>query len=231
MKVLERSWQFPRTYRPEWPQTLMTELWLLRHGETEWNADGRVQGHIDVALSPKGIGQAFRVAERLAGMKVRFDGLYSSDLERARETARPIAQALGLQLVLEPRIREIDAGRLSGLLRAETAKLFPAYHLAIQLDPWYTARPGGESMAEVAARFLDFAYSLPAGRFLLVAHGGVVRAALKSLLEMQDDSWRRFNIANTSITRLSIEDGRGSALSVGDTAHLELWADALMDDA
>lgn len=208
----------------------VVELWLVRHGETQWNADGRVQGHQDVPLSPRGVGQAFRVAERLAASHLVFDGLFTSDLQRARETAGPISAVLGLALHLDARLREIHSGLLQGRLKAEISQAFPDYLSALRQDPWSTARPGGESMAQVALRLQAFMDDLGPGRYLLVTHGGVIRAALRHILEMQDQSWRRFNIANASITRLGLVEGVGQAYSVGDTAHLEVWADALMDD-
>jgi probable phosphoglycerate mutase len=219
-----------RSALPSGPTSTLIELWLVRHGETQWNIDGRVQGHQDIPLSPRGVGQAFRVAERLAASRLPFEGLYASDLERARETAAPIATVLGLGLRIDPRLREINSGLLQGHLKDELPRFFPEYLAAVQQDPWQTARPEGESMAQVAQRLASFVAELHPGRHLLITHGGVIRAALKQVLQMQDQTWRRFNIANASITRLGLDCGVGQAYSVGDTAHLEVWADALMDD-
>lgn len=206
----------------------MTEIWLIRHGETAWNAESRLQGQLDVPLSPKGIAQAFRVAERLKNSQLAFDALYTSDLSRALQTARPIAENLGLDLWLEPRLREIDVGKLQNKLHEEIKREFPDYYRAVSADPWNTPRPGGESMADVACRVEDFLHELPEGRFIAVAHGGVIRAALKVVLGLEGLSWRRFHIQNTSITRLTYPEG--SALTVGDVGHLETWADHLSDD-
>lgn len=207
----------------------MKELWLVRHGETPWNAEGRFQGHCDVNLSPQGLHQAYRVAERLAACRQNFDGLYSSDLQRAVLTAKPIAGALHLTPSYDPRLREIYAGELQGLLRSEMPALYPEFHQAIQRDPWNTPRPGGESMADLAKRVQEFLEELPQGRFIVVTHGGVVRALLKIVLELENGAWRRFQIQNTSITRLLYPEGM--ALSVGDVGHLEAWAEGLTDEA
>lgn len=207
----------------------MKELWLVRHGETPWNAEGRFQGHYDINLSPQGLRQAYRVAERLAACRQGFDGLYSSDLQRAVLTAKPIAEALGLTPSYDPRLREIYAGELQGLLRSEMPALYPEFHQAIQRDPWNTPRPGGESMADLAKRVQEFLGELPQGRFIVVTHGGVIRALLKIVLELENGAWRRFQIQNTSITRLLYPEGM--ALSVGDVGHLEAWAEGLMDEA
>ncbi|AEB12934.1 histidine phosphatase family protein [Marinithermus hydrothermalis] len=209
----------------------MIEVWLIRHGETAWNAAGRVQGHADVPLSPAGIGQAFRLAERLKRSRVAFTTLFSSDLRRTQETAQALALALGLGSAVrtDPLLREIHVGQLAGLTREEIHARFPEFVQAVTRDPWCTPRPGGESMAELAGRVRRFLEQLEPGRHLVVTHGGVIRAALKEVLGLTGDAWRRFHVPNTSITRLELT--RGEALSVGDAAHLEAWADWLSDEA
>jgi len=207
----------------------MKEVWFVRHGETEWNASRRFQGHLDIPLSPTGVGQAFRLAERVARSRLAFDGLYSSDLRRATETALPLAQALHLPLVTSPLLREIHVGSLAGLSREEAEARFPEFVAQASRDPWNTPRPGGESMAQVAGRLLDFLEGLPPGRHLVVTHGGVIRAALKLALDLNGEAWRRFHIQNTSITRILFPDKE--VLSVGDVGHLETWADHLSDES
>ncbi|GAA5335661.1 MULTISPECIES: histidine phosphatase family protein [Thermus] len=207
----------------------MKELWLIRHGETEWNVKKRFQGHLDVPLSPVGIGQAFRLAQRLARSRLPFDGLFSSDLRRARETAEPLAAVLGLPLKTTPLLREIDVGELAGLGREEAEARFPDFMRKAQEDPWHTPRPGGESMADLAQRLLSFWESLPPGRHLLVTHGGVIRAALKLALDLEGHAWRRVHIPNTSITRIQLPNRE--VLTVSDVAHLETWADWLSDES
>ncbi|TBH15480.1 histidine phosphatase family protein [Thermus thermamylovorans] len=207
----------------------MKEIWLIRHGETEWNAQKRFQGHLDVPLSPVGIGQAFRLAQRLARSQLPFDGLFSSDLRRARETAEPLVSVLGLPLRTTPLLREIDVGHLAGLDREEAEARYPGFVQEALRDPWHTPRPGGESMADLARRLAAFLEELPPGRHLLVTHGGIVRAALKMALELEGTTWRRFRIPNTSITRLLLPEQE--VLGVADTAHLETWADWLSDES
>uniref|UniRef100_A0A7C2G560 Histidine phosphatase family protein n=1 Tax=Thermus islandicus TaxID=540988 RepID=A0A7C2G560_9DEIN len=207
----------------------MKELWLVRHGETEWNAQRRYQGHLDVPLSPVGIGQAFRLAQRLAKSRLAFDGLYASDLRRARETAEPLATVLGLPLHTTPLLREIDVGALAGLSREEAEARYPEFLQNALKDPWHTPRPGGESMADLAGRLQAFLDRLPPGRHLLVTHGGVIRAALKLALELEREAWRRFHIPNTSITRILLPERE--VLTVSDAAHLETWTDWLSDES
>ncbi|MDX2006515.1 MAG: histidine phosphatase family protein [Meiothermus sp.] len=206
----------------------MKELWFIRHGETLWNAEGRFQGHCDVNLSPQGLHQAYLVAERLGRSRDQFDHIYTSDLQRATLTAKPIAETLKLRVHTDPRLREIYAGQLQGLLRAEIEGLFPEFQAAVKADPWNTQRPGGESMADVAARVKDFIEDVPQGRHIVVAHGGSIRAAIKLVLNLENGTWKKFQIQNTSITRLVYPDGL--ALSVGDVGHLEAWANTFNDE-
>ena len=207
----------------------MKEVWLIRHGETEWNAKKRFQGHLDVPLSPVGIGQAFRLAQRLARSRQTFDGLHASDLRRARETAEPLAAVLGLPLQTTPLLREINVGALAGLTREEMEARYPGLSQSLQKDPWHTPRPGGESMAQLAERLQSFLESLPPGRHLVITHGGIIRAALKLALDLEGDTWRRFHIPNTSITRILFPERE--VLSVADAGHLETWSDWLSDES
>jgi probable phosphoglycerate mutase len=207
----------------------MKELWLIRHGETEWNAQKRFQGHLDVPLSPVGIGQAFRLAQRLARSHLAFDGLYASDLRRARETAEPLAAVLGLTLKTTPLLREIDVGALAGLNREEAEALYPEFVRSALKDPWHTPRPGGESMADLTRRLVAFLETLSPGRYLLITHGGIIRAALKLALDLEGEAWRRFHIPNTSITRILLPEQE--VLTVSDAAHLETWTDWLSDES
>ena len=101
----------------------MTTVHLARHGESDWNAAGRWQGHADRPLTDLGRRQAAELAERLAD--VRLDAVYSSDLRRARETAEPVAERQGLEVRALPALREVDVGGWSGLSRPEVARRFP----------------------------------------------------------------------------------------------------------
>jgi len=178
----------------------MKEIWYVRHGETEWNAQRRFQGHLDIPLSPVGIGQA----------------------------AEPLAQVLGLPIATTPLLREIHVGELAGLTRAEAEARFPSFLAEAAEDPWNARRPGGESMADLARRLQAFLEEVPPGRHLVVTHGGVIRAALKLALDLAGDTWRRFHIQNTSITRILYPEN--AVLTVADAAHLEVWADWLSDE-
>jgi len=145
----------------------VTTVLLARHGETDWNRDGRWQGWADPSLNDTGRAQAHALGEQLRG--VPFDAVYSSDLARARETAEIVAAPHGVPVVTDPGLREIDIGSWSGLTRPEIDERFPS-----------GKRPDGETRDEHAARVLEaverIARANPGRRILLVTHGGTMRA-------------------------------------------------------
>jgi broad specificity phosphatase PhoE len=139
----------------------VTELILVRHGETDWNAEGRLQGHTDRPLSDYGREQARRLADDLADEE--FDAIYASDLARARETAEIVAERLGLPVTLEPDLREKNWGTWEGLT--------PPERLDVELV--------GESTEQHHRRMLvalgRIAADHPNGRVVVVTHGGSMR--------------------------------------------------------
>ena len=141
------------------------EIWLVRHGETVSNADGRLSGWSDVPLSERGQEQARTLRPVLA--EERFDGIWSSDLVRAVDTAR---LAVG-EPTVDPRLREMDFGDLEG---RKWAEIGDEQRDAILAFDDYTA-PGGESTSSLRARVLEFVEALPAGRHLIFSHGGAIR--------------------------------------------------------
>lgn len=152
----------------------MTRLFLVRHGATEWNKTKRAQGMADIELTDEGRKQAIEVAERLSHEPVT--AVYSSDLKRALDTAQPIAHAHGLEIVTDPRLREIDQGEWTGLhvdvIRERWPDLWgPARH--------YSPRPGGETPDQVRERAVaavsDIVRATPDGCAVIVSHGGTIR--------------------------------------------------------
>ena len=146
----------------------MTTILLARHGETEWNRDGRFQGHADPSLTELGRTQAGALAELLGDEA--FDAVYASDLRRAYETAEIVGSRLGLPVEQEAGLREIDVGSWQGLTRIE-----------IDGAEW-----DGESYEQHGRRVLEALRQIadrhPKGRVLVVAHGGTVRRAQEAVL-------------------------------------------------
>lgn len=151
----------------------MTELWLVRHGQTDWNAAGRFQGQSDVPLNAIGLAQAETLAARLANTP--FDALYSSDLSRAYRTAQYLAQTVGLPIRVEPRLREICQGEWEGMNYRQVVERFGEPGDPLQSNVSTDRAPGGETILEVAQRVSaavkDIAASHPGQRVLVVSHG------------------------------------------------------------
>lgn len=159
-----------------------TSICLIRHGETTWNREGRWQGHADPELTEAGLEQARRLAESLVAEQAArpWTRIYASDLLRARATALRIAEALGLPLAVDPRLRELDVGRWSGLTRAEIAARDEATLRAFESGAPGVRPGGGETRIEIRERSHAFVCELArrhAGeRVLVVTHLGVIRA-------------------------------------------------------
>jgi probable phosphoglycerate mutase len=145
----------------------MTTLLLARHGETDWNRDGRWQGWADPPLNETGRAQAAELSEQLRG--VPFDAVYSSDLRRAHETAEIVGAPHGVPVVVDSELREIDIGSWSGLTHEEIRERFPD-----------GVRPDGETREEHSARVRGAVERIARAnlgrRVLIVTHGGTVRA-------------------------------------------------------
>lgn len=151
----------------------MTELWLIRHGQTDWNLEGRIQGWRDIPLNSAGLEQARQAAEKLDGGV--FAALYSSPQGRARQTAEVLAARTGLPIHLDDRLRELNRGEWEGLLFGEVEERYPHLWAVRNNDPANFRPPGGETVAEAAVRMGQFADEVcvrhPGGRLLVVSHG------------------------------------------------------------
>ena len=150
-----------------------TTILLVRHGETDWNVERRVQGHSDRPLNETGRSQAAALVEELADE--RIDAVYSSDLARALDTAGGVAAARGLRVDALPELREKNFGTWEGLTDREIRERFPQ----ASTGPWGDAETSEELAERVLAALRIIAAHHPGGRVLVVTHGGPVRAVLR----------------------------------------------------
>ena len=171
----------------------MTRLILIRHGQTDWNAESRWQGQADVPLNSRGLEQAEHLAADLA--EAGIQAVYASDLLRARQTVQPLGRVTGLPVSIDPRLREINVGEWQGLLVDEIAARYGELFRSRQADPSAFTPPGGETIEQVQQR----AYSMldeilkchPHETVAIVAHGFVI-ALLRLRLEDRpvEDVWQ-----------------------------------------
>ncbi len=198
-------------------------IYCVRHGESAYNAEGRIQGQSDVPLSELGLRQSEAVAEALAGLPIQ--AVYSSPLRRALQTAEPLAARLGRSVETDPRLMEIHAGVFQGRLRSELAELFPeAYARWLAGEPDFTI-PGGESRRDLMRRGREVFEAIAQSgheQVAVVTHGGLLAGALKALLGIPAER-HPFVFQNGTITRLDLADGQAEQvklLSLNEGAHL-----------
>ena len=170
----------------------MTELVLVRHGETVWHAENRYAGRSDVPLTERGHEQAETLARWAAG--AGLDAVITSPLGRARDTARPTCAALGLDARVDERLVEVDFGKGEGRTRGEMREAFPDALAAFVERPASRPLPGGETGADAVARaapaLAEVAAAHPEGRVLVVAHQTLLRLLLCSMLGIPLDHYR-----------------------------------------
>ena len=194
-------------------------LYCVRHGESAFNAEGRIQGQTDAPLSPLGVRQSQALAAALGMLPI--DAVYSSPLERALSTARPVAEALGLPVLIEERLMEIHAGIFQGKVWAEIEAAHPreAASWAAQ-EPDFVI-PGGESRRQLMARgaaALESIRDRGHREAVVVAHGGLLTAAFKALLGIPAER-NPFTLFNASISQLRL-NGQAKLITLNQIDHL-----------
>lgn len=200
-------------------------LYCVRHGESVYNAEHRIQGQIDIPLSSRGQLQSAALAVLLAQYPI--DAIFASPLQRAMQTALPIADRLGLEIRTDARLMEIHAGIFQGLQWDEIEASHPADAARwIAQEPDFVI-PEGESRRALMQRGREVFESIRAtgfGHVLVVAHGGVLTAALKSLLDIPAER-RPFSLYNAALTRANWQK-EFLLLSLNETHHLREINDA-----
>jgi broad specificity phosphatase PhoE len=198
-------------------------LLLVRHGQSTWNREHRIQGQLDPPLSDEGRSQAERLGQRLAGR--RLAGFYSSDLKRAFETSQMIGAVIGMDAEPAAGLREIYLGDWEGLRTEELAQRFPEAWARWTEEPDWDVVPGGEGAAvfetRVAATLDAILERHSHGDVLLVTHGGLIQVALQRVLGHASRGLFPFKIQNASISVIEKRDGRVTIGAVNDTGHLE----------
>ena len=195
-----------------------TTLIIIRHGETEWNRERRIQGHLDSALTPKGFAQAHACAARLAPEKI--DAVVTSDLYRAQHTAKILTTGRALSMTSEATLRERSFGAGEGMTYAEMDSKYPQIFAQTSLVDAEFTLPEGETRADFHARVKTSIEKLVAAHtgkcLLIVTHGGVLGVIYRWLNKMPIASAQRVAIPNVAYNRIS---------AAPDGWKIEVWAD------
>lgn len=194
----------------------------MRHGETAWNAERRIQGQIDIPLNATGQAQARRAALGLKGLS--FAALYSSDLSRAVETADALASVLGLPVRRLPALRERRFGSFESLTYAEASARYPEHYARHKArDPEFDLS-GGESLAVFARRVIDCVDTLVrrhgGEQVLIVTHGGVLDVLYRRATDRPLSAQRDFDLANAAYNWLEWDADRWHVIAWADGSHL-----------
>lgn len=193
----------------------MLDLWIVRHGETDWNLQGRIQGWTDVPLNAKGITQAHRLAKHLEG--IPFRAVYSSDLKRAVNTANILATHILAPQFVHTALRERGFGMGEGLYREEMNRRFP------------NGVPDAESDTDVLARIDEFLQDVTrsheTGRVLCVTHGATIRLMLRQFQHVEIPP-----LYNTGVSRIRWDGARWNLIGANWAQHLQDSADKVESD-
>ena len=199
-------------------------LHIIRHGATDWNQSGRIQGHLDLPLNRAGRAQAHRVSQRL----VQFGAaaLYSSDLQRAYETAQIIGSATGAQVIQKPGLREINFGVWQGLTSQEIRERDPAGYTARRANPYDVTPAGGETWRRFYDRAVLAVQEILAAtdtqRVIVVAHSGICTVLGLRALGLDCTGKRTFGNDNCAIHTIAIAGDNWHAVTFNDVGHLNL---------
>jgi 2,3-bisphosphoglycerate-dependent phosphoglycerate mutase len=198
---------------------MCTLVYLIRHGETLWNKEKRLQGQLDSPLTHEGIRQARVLAGRLSS--VQFDAVYSSDLERARHTAKILtSRSDKVAVTFDERIRERHFGCFQGLTWEEITKKFPEEAAKERLGNPMNLAPGGESKQQLLSRaqafFKDIALRHANQKILVISHGGILNVWTRQVLNIPMDTPRRFHLYNTAINIFEYYDHKWYLKTLGE---------------
>jgi probable phosphoglycerate mutase len=208
----------------------VTRIVAIRHGETAWNADQRLQGQLDIPLNAMGQAQAARLAEALRGEGI--DQVYSSDLGRAWQTAVAFAGPLGLPLTADVGLRERSFGMLEGLTYREIDEQWPELARRWRARDVDFAPDGAESLTRFSARCVAAVQRLaaahPGQTLAVVCHGGVLDSLYRAATHVTLDAPRSWVLGNAAINRLLCTPQGFALVGWNDTAHLD---DLALDEA
>ena len=210
-------------------RSTVTKICLVRHGETNWNAEGRIQGQLDIPLSEVGLAQARAVARALA--RESFDVIYASDLMRVTQTAEPAATRLALPVRLNPALRERHYGIFETLTYDDAKVRHPEHFARFKAREADFDFVSGESLRAFSERaiacFTEIVNAHVGKQILIFTHGGVLEMIYRHVNRLTLSSARDFDLPNAALNWIEVTGERSNILVWGDTGHLEGALDEL----
>ncbi|HUV05705.1 MAG TPA: histidine phosphatase family protein [Armatimonadota bacterium] len=201
----------------------MAKVFLIRHGEVDWNRQNAYIGSTDLPLNPMGQAQARQLADYLRTKKI--SAIYSSSLIRAVQTAETIAERLGVAVNICPELREVDYGEWEGVPESEVRERYPDFYPAWRANPLEVRTPGGETFGELRDRvlpaFIQLAQAHPNQNTAIIAHKSTNRVILACLLGADVNRYRQIGQGNSCINTIEVRsDGRFVVDSINVRGHL-----------
>ena len=202
-----------------------TRFCLVRHGETDWNAERRLQGYTDIPLNARGLAQAAQMAKALKKAHFQFDVLYTSDLQRAKQTAQAIEDSYAVSATSHNLLRERHLGALQGLTTSEAPLLEPELWQAHLSRDIHQELRGGESILQFATRikavFQEIQEKYTGKTILIVSHGGALDMMYRMVSNQALDAERAITVPNASLNWISCDGPNWKVDNWADTSHLD----------
>ena len=201
----------------------MTKFYIIRHGETIWNAETRAQGAKNIQLNERGLLQAQYLGKRMKNYSI--DAIYSSDLDRALSTAQAVAKEFQYEVNIVPALREMSFGDWEGLTNQEIQEKHATHYTIWRSTPHEAQIPGAERLLDVQRRGLAALHQIAEGNpnknLVLVSHGTAIKAILLGLLDMDLSYFYRIRQDNACINVVEFREYGPVIVTMNDTAHLE----------
>lgn len=205
----------------------MIKIYMVRHGETEWNKDNKTQGMKDIPLTDKGKRQAMLLAKSLSD--VHFDKIYSSDLLRAYDTAKTISDVNKTEIEINKNFREVNFGKWEGMTPSQIDEYYPEEHKLWINSPQLIRLPGGETLNEASERASNALNKILDGyiqknvqnrSLLIVAHSGIIKLLILASLGIDVSKYNRLRQDNTALNIVRFYGKKGVLQAFNDTHHL-----------
>lgn len=181
------------------------KLFLVRHGETDWNLKGKIQGSTDIELNETGIKQAYELSNKMLEKNYKFSKIYSSPQKRALQTAKILSENTDIECIVVDKLKEMNLGKWEGLAWSEVRENYPLEYKEWFVKRRYTKTPNGESYEEMLERVLDSLYKIiddNSDNIVIVTHSAVIMSLQCYITNTDFDKMTKFRTDNASILEI-----------------------------